>query len=190
MEKDRLLDACDKTIIRDGLCIMRNEFLTHHSSRLTYYSLLIMKALLMFVISVMIFSSCSLPRIIILKDPLSPEEHINLGLSYEEKAEYDAALREYETAAKDLAIAYLYIGNLYFKKGDFDKAERAYRKAIRKTSDPRAMNNLAWLYYTLNKDLDRAEGLAEEAVKQGPDNQDFIDTLNKIKERRRNCQKE
>lgn len=190
MEKDRLLDACDKTIIRDGPCVMRNELLTHHSSRISYYSLRITNALLLLAISVLIFSSCSLPRIIILKDPLSPEEHINLGLSYEEKAEYDAALKEYETAAKDMAIAYFYIGNLYFKKGDFDNAEKAYKKAIRKTSDPRAMNNLAWLYYTINKDLDRAEGLAEEAVKKSPDNQDFIDTLNKIKERRRNWQKE
>ncbi|MFN3739507.1 MAG: tetratricopeptide repeat protein [Thermodesulfovibrionales bacterium] len=183
MEEDRLLDACDKTVMHDG-------FLTHHSSWITHYSLRITNTLLLFITVVLILSSCSLPRIIILRDPLSPEEHINLGLSYEEKGEYDAALREYETAAKQLAIAYFYIGNLYFKKGDFDKAEKAYKKSIKKTSDPRAMNNLAWLYYTLNKDLDRAEELAEEALKQNPDNQDFIDTLNKIKERRRNWQKE
>lgn len=179
MEKGRLLDACDKTVMRDG-------FLTRHPSWLTY--LRITKALVLIATSLLIFSSCSLPRIIILKDPLSPEEHINLGLSYEEKAEYDAALKEYKTAAKDIAIAYLYIGNLYFKIGAFDNAEKAYKKAIRKTSDPRAMNNLAWLYYTLNKDLDRAEELAAEAVKQSPDNQDFVDTLNKIKKRRENWQ--
>lgn len=167
MEESRQLDACDKTITRNGLWVMSKEFLTH-----------------LLVISVLIFSSCSLPRIIILKDPLTPEEHINLGLSYEEKAEYDAALKEYEAASKELDIAYLYMGNLYFKKGDFDKAERAYKKAIKKTSDPRAMNNLAWLYYTLNKTLDRAEELAQEAVKMEPENKDFIDTLRKIKERR------
>ncbi len=184
MEEDRLLDACDKTIIHDKRLAMsdvRKILITHYLLRIT-------NALLLFIITFLIFSSCSLPRIIILKDPLSPEEHINLGLSYEEKAEYDAAIREYETAAKDLAIAYFYIGNLYFKKGDFDSAEKAYKKAIRKTSDPRAMNNLAWLYYTLNKDLDRAEELAMEAVRQSPDNADFIDTLNKIKERRRSWQ--
>lgn len=167
MEESRQLDACDKTITHNGLWVMSKEFLTH-----------------LLVISVLIFSSCSLPRIIILKDPLTPEEHINLGLSYEEKAEYDAALKEYEAASKELDIAYLYMGNLYFKKGDFDKAERAYKKAIKKTSDPRAMNNLAWLYYTLNKTLDRAEELAQEAVKMEPENKDFIDTLRKIKERR------
>lgn len=128
-----------------------------------------------------------MPRIIILNDPLSPEEHINLGLSYEQKGEFDAALKEYKVASKDLAIAYLYIGNLYFQKGEFEEAEKNYKKAIKKTSDPRAMNNLAWLYYTLNKELGEAEKLAESAVRMNPDNRDFLDTLNKIKERRQSA---
>lgn len=184
MAENRQLDACNKAIIRDELCLMPKKSLTHHRSWLIYYSFRIANAFLLFTIVVLLFNSCSLPRIIILKDPLSPEEHINLGLSYENKSEYDAALKEYEAASRDLDIAYLYIGNLYFKKGDFDRAEKAYKKAIKKTADPRAMNNLAWLYYTLNKSLDRAEELAEEAVKREPENQDFIDTLRKIKERR------
>jgi Flp pilus assembly protein TadD len=133
------------------------------------------------------FTSCSIPRIIVLTDPLSPEEHINLGISYEEKGELDAAMREYKEALKKIPIAWLYLGNLYFKKGELDEAERAYKKAIKKTSDPRAMNNLAWLYYTLNKDLEKAEELALEAVRLEPDNKDFQDTLDKIKERRRSA---
>jgi Flp pilus assembly protein TadD len=132
-------------------------------------------------------TSCSIPRIIVLTDPLSPEEHINLGISYEEKGELDAAMREYKEALKKVPIAWLYLGNLYFKKGELDEAERAYKKAIKKTSDPRAMNNLAWLYYTLNKDLEKAEELALEAVRLEPDNKDFQDTLDKIKERRRSA---
>ena len=28
-------------------------------------------------------ASCSIPRIVVLRDPLTPEEHINLGVAYE-----------------------------------------------------------------------------------------------------------
>lgn len=136
------------------------------------------------ILAVFLFS-CSLPRIIILHDPLTPEEHINLGLSYEEKGEFEAALKEYKTASKELPIAWLYIGNLYFKKGQYREAEKAYRKAIKKTSDPRAFNNLAWLFYTMDKNLEEAELLAVRAVDMMPENKEFQDTLNKIKERRR-----
>lgn len=129
--------------------------------------------------------SCSLPKIIVLQDPLTPEEHINLGVSYENKGELDAALKEYETASKKLPIAYLYIGNIYFQKNDFKNAEKNFKKAIKKTEDPMAYNNLAWLYYTTNKNLEEAEKLARKAVELSPQSQDFTDTLNKIIERRK-----
>ena len=129
--------------------------------------------------------SCSLPKIIVLQDPLTPEEHINLGVSYENKGELDAALKEYETASKKLPIAYLYIGNIYFQKNDFKNAEKNFKKAIKKTEDPEAYNNLAWLYYTMNKNLEKAEKLARKAVELSPQSHDFADTLNKIIERRK-----
>jgi len=34
---------------------------------------------------IVLLASCSIPEIIVLHDPLTPEEHINLGLSYEER---------------------------------------------------------------------------------------------------------
>src|SRR4030065_2530776 len=86
--------------------------------------------------------SCSLPKIIVLQDPLTPEEHVNLGVSYENKGELDAALKEYETASKQLPIAHLYMGNIYFQKNDFKNAESSYEKAVKKTQDSRAYNNL------------------------------------------------
>jgi tetratricopeptide (TPR) repeat protein len=132
-----------------------------------------------------IISSCSIPKIIVLKDPLTPEEHINLGVSYENKGELDAALKEYETASKKLPIAYLYIGNVHFRKNDFKNAEFSYKKAIKKTQDPRAYNNLAWLYYIMNKNMEEAEALAKKAVELSPRSHDFEDTLNKIIERRK-----
>lgn len=40
--------------------------------------------LLFFVLcSLVVFSSCSLPRIIVLDDPLTPEEHLHLGVAYD-----------------------------------------------------------------------------------------------------------
>lgn len=127
--------------------------------------------------------SCNLPRISILKDPLTPEEHISLGLSYENSGEYAPAIEQYETAAKDLPIAYLYLGNLYFQKGEYEKAEEAYENAIKRSGDPKAYNNLAWLYYTADRKMKKAEELAEKAVSLSPASEDYKDTLNKIRQK-------
>jgi tetratricopeptide (TPR) repeat protein len=129
----------------------------------------------------LLLSSCSMPRIIVLKDPLTPEEHINLGLSYESRGEHAPALEQYALASKKLPVAFLYIGNLHFQKGEYEKAEAAYNTAIKKTGDPRAYNNLAWLYYTTDREMKKAEGLAEKAVSLSPESEDFQDTLNKIR---------
>ena len=131
----------------------------------------------------LVLLSCSLPKIITLKDPLTPEEHINLGLSYEQKGEFGPALEHYEEASGKLPIAYLYIGNLHFQRNEFDKAESAYKKAIKKTNDPQAYNNLAWLYLTIGTNLDKARELAEKAVSLSPNSEDFRDTLQRIRER-------
>ena len=128
--------------------------------------------------------SCTLPRILILHDPLTPEEHINLGVAYEKQGDLDGALKEYKAAAEGAPVAYLYMGNVYFQKGDFDQAERYYKRAIKKTGAPRAYNNLAWLYYTKGTNLQEAEGLAREALERAPDAEDFKDTLKRILERR------
>ena len=132
---------------------------------------------------VLLLSSCSLPWIIPLKDPLSPEEHISLGLSYEKNGEYNPAIEQYEIAAKNIAIAYLYIGNLYFQKGEYERAEEAYEIAIKKSGDPKAYNNLAWLYYTTDRNMNKAEELAEKAVSLSPGSEDYKDTLNKIRQK-------
>ena len=133
-------------------------------------------------------TACSLPGLVIPRDPLTAEEHLNLGVAYEKQGELDAALREYETASRELPLAYLHIGNTLFQKNDLKKAEKAYRKAIAKTGDPRAYNNLAWLYYSSNQKLDQAEGLARKAVEISPGSQEFQDTLEKVLIRRRSPQ--
>jgi len=128
-------------------------------------------------------AGCSLPRIIVLDDPLSPEEHINLGVVYEKKGELDNALKEYREAAKKLPSAYLYMGNIYFQKNDFDKAESYFKKAIEKDSkNADACNNLAWLYYIKKESLDEAESLALRAMELNPSKDIYRDTLKKIRE--------
>lgn len=129
-----------------------------------------------------------MPRIIVLDDPLTPEEHINLGVSYERKGELDNALKEYKKELKKLPVAYLYIGNIYFKKNEFDEAESYYKKAIE--NDPRnadAYNNLAWLYYTKKENIDEAESLALKAIEINPAKKDiYKDTIEKIRELKEN----
>ena len=114
----------------------------------------------------------------------TPEEHINLGVAYEHSHDLEAAVKEYKAASREIPIAYLYLGNVFFQRGQFEEAEKAYRKAIDKTNDPGACNNLAWLYYTRDVNLDEAEKLAMEAVNADPANEEFRDTLTRIREKR------
>jgi len=130
---------------------------------------------------------CALPRIIVLKDPLTPEEHLNLGVAYEKKGEFDAALKEYSLAEKKMPLANLYLGNVYFQKNEMAQAEKYYRRTIRKEpAHADAYNNLAWLYYTKRENLDEAEKLALKAMELNPEKiQTYQDTLEKIRERKR-----
>ncbi len=138
---------------------------------------------LLFALCSLLSASCSLPRIIVLEDPLTPEEHINLGVAYEKKGEADNALKEYKEASKKLPSAYLYIGNIYFQKNELAEAETYYKKAIKKdTQNADAYNNLAWLYYTKKENFDEAESLALKAIELNPSKKDiYQDTLDKIR---------
>lgn len=126
------------------------------------------------------------PRIIILEDPLTPQEHLNLGVAYEKNNEFDQAITEYQSAAKKLPVAFLYLGNVYFQRKELDKSEKYYQKAIQKESClADAYNNLAWLYYVKGEALDQAEGLVLKAMKLRPDRVCvYTDTLNKIRKLR------
>jgi Flp pilus assembly protein TadD len=99
-------------------------------------------------------------------DPLSKEEHLDLGLSYEKAGSLDLAEREY-AAADPLPLAILGLGNVCFQKGDHKRAEQAYRRVIRLSGDPSAMNNLAFLLLLEGRDLEEASELAEKAVEEG-----------------------
>ena len=133
-------------------------------------------------------TACSLPKFIVLKDPLSPEEHLNLGVTYEMKGELDNALEEYKKASTNFPLAYAYIGNVYFQKEEFDNAEIYYRKAINEEPNyADAYNNLAWLYCIEKKNLNEAENLVLKAIQINPSKQVFYqDTLEKIRKLKNN----
>ncbi len=133
----------------------------------------------------LLFTGCSLPKIIVLEDPLSTEEHINLGVAYERNGEFDNALKEYKQAAAKVAVGYLYMGNVYIQKNEFADAEASYKKAIKKDErNSDAYNNLAWLYYLKNEELDTAESFALKAIELNPSKREiYQDTLDRIRER-------
>ncbi|MEK6581933.1 MAG: tetratricopeptide repeat protein [Nitrospirota bacterium] len=173
MGKDKILDPADKKKVKSEQYSVNG--LKKRALYFFIYSL--------FTIHYSLLSSCSLPRIIVLEDPLTPEEHINLGVAYEKKGEADNAMKEYKEASKKLPSAYLYIGNIYFQKNELDEAETYYKKAIKKdTQNPDAYNNLAWLYYTKKENLDEAESLALKAIELNPLKKDvYQDTLEKVR---------
>jgi tetratricopeptide (TPR) repeat protein len=75
------------------------------------------------------------------------------------------------------------MGNVYFRKNEYDEAEAHYKKAIKKNpANADACNNLAWLYYTKRIKLDEAEKLALKALELNPSKKEiYFDTLEKIR---------
>jgi tetratricopeptide (TPR) repeat protein len=120
----------------------------------------------------------------VIPDPLSPDEHLQLGLAYEKAGDLDLALREYE-AAGPLPLALLGRGNVHFQQGRHRKAEAFYRSLLSGDLMPEAANNLAFMLVLENRDPEEAYRLAsravEEAIKRNLDEEqvrNFKNTLN------------
>lgn len=149
--------------------------LTTHASRLTL------------VLLFTVLSGCaSLPRIIILNDPLKAQEHADLASIYEEKGEYDLAIREGEEAIKMDSRnmkALIALGNSHLQKGSYDKAERYYKKALKiEPKNGAILNNTAMLYLFTGR-LEEALRLAREAIStNSPHVGYYYDTLGKVYE--------
>jgi tetratricopeptide (TPR) repeat protein len=141
------------------------------------------RTLFLWFVVLILVSGCAMPRVLVLDDPLTPQEHLKLGLAYEKEGEFDNAVKEYETAAGKIPLAYLYLGNTYFQKNELNQAEKMYKKAITElTQNADARNNLAWLYYVKGTNLDEAERLALRAIELNPSKQAiYQDTLVKVR---------
>lgn len=129
--------------------------------------------------------ACTMPRIIVLNDPLSAEEHNDLGVAYEQKGLYDLAEKEYQKACQKRdgwAVPYFNLGNLHFKRGDDRKAEDAFRKALAMDgNNPDTLNNLAYLLY-MRGNYGEARVLVEKALGIAR-KKEYLDTYQKILEK-------
>lgn len=132
-----------------------------------------MGRLLMAVLLLLIATSaCSLPKVYQFHDPLTPREHLALGVSYESQGESSLAIAEYKKVIeadsdRDGIAARVFLGNVYAGLEDYQTAEQCYREAL--ALDPthgQALNNLASIYVKQGIKLQEAEALARAAVAQ------------------------
>ena len=134
------------------------------------------------IITAFFLSGCSLPRIIVLHDPLSAGEHDNLGRIYESQGKYDLALEQYREALKQdkkHVPSLLLLGDLSYRTKDYASAESAFTQVSR--LDPKngdACNNLAWVYIQMGSKLEKARELINHALIVTPDHRPYyLDTL-------------
>ncbi len=129
-----------------------------------------------------------MPKIVIFDDPLTAQQHNDLGVVYEEKGDLNLAAKEYEKAVRknrDWVIPYLNLGHLYYRQGKLDQAERILREGIRIKGDhPDLLNNLAWVMMEKGE-LKNALYLVDKAIYLD-NKEEYRDTrkaiLEKIKE--------
>jgi Tfp pilus assembly protein PilF len=125
--------------------------------------------LALFLLFLLLAGGCSrIPRIIVLEDPLSAAEHVELGVAYETKGELDLARREYERALrKDRKFyrARLNLGNIFLSKKEYGKARKEYLLALElRPGDAEAANNLSWAAIFSGEGIDEALARMESVV--------------------------
>lgn len=135
------------------------------------------RAALFSLTALLFFSGCSLPRIIILKDPLSVEEHLRLGSIYQDQGKLDLAEQQYrEAVRKDSKSiqALRFLADISFIMKKYQEAESGYKKAIKlQPQNGDIYNNLCWVYLEQNSRIDRAEELIEKAIAATPDHKPY-----------------
>jgi Flp pilus assembly protein TadD len=131
-----------------------------------------------------LLAGCSLPRIIVLNDPLDARQHNDLGVSYQQRGETDLAIREYNRAAElagGWAMPLINRGNALAARGDWWQAEKSYRLALgREPGNAEAMNNLAWALLQVDE-TEAALEWAEKAAVETPRDAAVLDTLAAIR---------
>jgi tetratricopeptide (TPR) repeat protein len=132
--------------------------------------------------ALLLLSGCSLPRIIILNDPLSAGEHNNLGRSYESQGKFDLAAKQYREALKKdkkSVPALLLLGDLSYRTKNYEEAESAYKKAIKlEPGNGDVYNNLCWVYLEQHTRMEKAEELIRKALILTPEHRAYyLDTL-------------
>jgi Tfp pilus assembly protein PilF len=132
-------------------------------------------------LALLVLAGCSLPRIIVLNDPLSVDEHINLGKIYESQQKDDLAEQQYLDALhkdQNNLSALLLLGDLSFRIKKYSEAETAYRKAVRlQPENGDIYNNLCWVFLNRNDHIEEAQELISRALSLTPEHRAFyLDT--------------
>ncbi len=127
------------------------------------------RRVLPFLLVLLLAGGCSrIPKIIVLEDPLTAAEHIELGVAYERKGELDLARREYERALlKDRKFyrARVNLGNIFLAKKEYGKAREEYLLALElRPGDAEATNNLSWAAILSGEGIDEALARMESVV--------------------------
>lgn len=127
---------------------------------------------------------CSLPKIVFMGDPLSAEEHNDLGVAYERQKKTDLAEKEYRAALKkrpEWHLPHFNLGNLFYIRGDRSRAEAEFREAIKLNEFcADCLNNLAWLCLEAGRHAE-ARGYIERAMRI-QNRREYEDTLREIRE--------
>ena len=128
-----------------------------------------------FMLCILSTGCASLQGSIFMEDPLTAEEHNNLGVIYEREGKLELAIREYKRAINSdntLVTPIVNLGNVYSKQGEYTNAEKYYKKALTKEgTNLEAANNLAWLYIETGGDYKEGLGYmlaATDKLKEVP----------------------
>lgn len=147
------------------------------------------RRVLPFLLVLLVAGGCSrVPRIIVLSDPLTAAEHVELGVAYERKGDLDLARREYERALrKDRKFyrARVNLGNISLAKKEYGKAREEYLLALElRPGDVDATNNLSWAAIFSGEGIDEALARMESVV-SGPGGRQpaLLDTLGVLRMR-------
>ena len=130
-------------------------------------------------------SSCALPKIVIMEDTLTAEQHNDLGYVYEQRGMPDLAGKEYLLAAKkrdDWPVPYFNLGNLMYKMGDFRKSENFFRTSLHyDPNNPDVINNLANALLMQERHQE-ARQMIEQALRIGS-KKEYLETLEAVEKR-------
>lgn len=137
---------------------------------------------LIYIVMALSFSGCSLPKIIILHDPLTAVEHDNLGRIYESQGDLALAAGQYRLALQQdrkHVPSLLLLGDISYRLKDYSSAESAYTKALKLAPDNGDVrNNLAWAYIQQGRKLNKAKELITQALTLNTDHRPYyLDTL-------------
>ena len=127
------------------------------------------------------------------RDPLTADEHNDLGVAYFERGESRRALGEFERAVAlrpGWARALVNLGDTRLALGDVGGAIEAYRRAVAITpDDPGAANNLAWALLQDSARWPEAEPIIEGALARQPERRGYyLDTLGVLRLRKGDSQ--